>query len=161
MTGAATLHAAAGRSKAGERKVLPFKTKAGQIVKDGQIEISSNHEQVVYDSKLFNVSSAPIEGTIKFGPNVGNLQNVPANAFVVFALVKDGSRIGSLSVGTDGKYKLILRKEYEFDWNDTTGDDDKVEIHYVDGASNTYRAEYDNLAALWSNKNIQLIEVIE
>ncbi len=161
MTGAATLHAAAGRSKAGERKVLPFKTKAGQIVKDGQIEISSNHEQVVYDSKLFNVSSAPIEGTIKFGPNVGNLQNVPANAFVVFALVKDGSRIGSLSVGTDGKYKLILRKEYEFDWNDTTGDDDKVEIHYVDGASNTYRAEYDNLATLWSNKNIQLIEVIE
>ena len=161
MTGAATLHAAAGRSKAGERKVLPFKTKAGQIVKDGQIEISSNHEQVVYDSKLFNVSSAPIEGVIKFGPNIGNLQNVPANAFVVFALVKDGSRIGSLSVGTDGKYKLILRKEYEFDWNDTTGDDDKIEIHYVDGASNTYRAEYDNLAALWSNKNIQLIEVIE
>lgn len=161
MIGLATLHAAAGRSKAGERKVLPFKTKAGQIVKDGQIEISSNHEQVVYDSKLFNVSSAPIEGTIKFGPNVGNLQNVPANAFVVFALVKDGSRIGSLSVGANGQYKLILRKEYEFDWNDTTGDDDKVEIHYVDGASNTYRAEYDNLAALWNNTNIQLIKVIE
>ena len=157
MTGATTTHADTGRSKAVERKVLPFKTKAGQIVKDGQIEISSNYETVVYDSKLFNVSSAPIEGTIKFGPNVGNLQNVPANAFVAFALVEDGSRIGSLTIGAGGAYTLTLRSEYDFDWKNDSNESDKIEIHYVVG-DKTYRAVYDNLAALWSNKNIQMLE---
>lgn len=158
MTGAATLHAAAGRSKAGERKLLPFKTKQGQIVKEGQIEISSNLEKVVYDSKIFNVKNTPITGKIQYG-TAGSLQNVPANAFVAFALVEDGSRIGSLTIGADGAYTLTLRSEYDFDWKNDSNESDKIEILYMAGGK-TYRATYDNLAALWSNKNIQMLEVI-
>lgn len=76
MTCATTTHADTGRSKTDERKVLPFKIKQGQIVKEGQIELSSN-----------------------------------------------------------------------------------LEIHYMEG-DKTYRATYDNLAALWSNKDIQMLEVV-
>lgn len=122
---------------AGERKVLPFKKKAGLIAVDGQIVISSDENEVVYDKAVFNVSNAPISGTIKYGS-----ENVPAGSFVVFELTRNSSRIGSLTVGANGEYTLKLRPEYDFNW---TGD--AVEITYENGGK-YYSASFANLSDL-------------
>lgn len=134
-------------SQSGERKTLPFLTK--YIVSSGEIKISSNKDKVVYFDKTFEVSNTPIEGSITYGGT-----NVPKDAFVAFALVRNGARIGSMAITADGKYSLKLRKEYSFNWYNG-----EIEVSYIYNNSGTkivYTATIPNLASLYANPNIAL-----
>lgn len=134
---------------AGERKVLPFKTKS-EVVNNGTITISSDEEEVVFDKMVFNVTNEPISGTIKYGTDT----NVPQNAFVVFSLTRNNSRIGSMMVGADGKYTLMLRAEYDFRWSN-----DEIEITYAHSSGGTttyYSKTFTGLDKLKENPDIVL-----
>lgn len=128
----------------GERKVITFKTK--DIVTEGDIVIYTDPDQVSYKSKTFNVTNAPITGSITYAG-----APVPAGQFISFSREIDGSRIGSLTVTEDGKYQLHLRKEYEFTWDQT----DPVKL-YAKIGENYYVATYANLKALANAPDINL-----
>lgn len=150
-----------------ERKALPFVKK--DVVTDGEILITTNpelagvtgveakdgdpsHSQqiVVFYDKKFKVGNNPIAGTIKYGTN-GTENNVPAGSFVTFSLVKNNSRIGSMSVTADGSYSLRLRQEYDFIWND-----DDIRIDYTAPDGKVYEAEFTSLENLNASKTINL-----
>lgn len=141
------------RATAGERKVLPFKTKS--VVSAGEIRISADPDEVIYDEKVFNVSNKPITGKITYGIDEEHQTNVPAGSFVSFALTSDNSRIGSLIVKADGQYELRLRPEYQFNW-----ESDEITIDYVatNGSPTYYSATFPNLDTLFSGSDIKLIE---
>lgn len=145
-----TAQALTGEKVAGERRVLKFKTK--DAVSAGDIIISSNEEQVVYHSKTFNVVNKPIAGDITYGDNASSQTAVPANQFVSFSLVKNGSRIGSVTVTSAGKYELRLRKEYQFNW-----EGDKVELYTSIGGV-YYKAEFADVKTLFTAPTIQMIK---
>ncbi len=136
-------------ARAGERKVLPFKT--AKIVSAGQIVISADPEIVVFDTESYTISNLPISGSIRYG--AGNAA-VPANAFVSFERSRDGTRIGSVSVKADGSYELRLRSEYDYAWSG----DERVEFRYTDAAGTAYVCPLDNLAALFAQPDITLTE---
>lgn len=141
--------------KAGERKEIRFRTKDNAIVTEGDIVIYTNQEQIGYKTKTFNVTNAPIAGTITYG---AENSPVPADTFVSFSRELDGSRIGSLVVTSDGQYQLRLRKEYDFTWAQQ-GDSVKLYARINNGAeSKYYVARYPNLKALYDAPNIQLVE---
>lgn len=133
-----------GVNQNGERKTLPFKTSS--IVSAGDIVISSNKEKVVFFDKTFTVSNTPISGTLKYAG-----ANVPRNAFVSFERTRNNSRIGSVTVTSDGQYELRLRKEYTFNWYT-----DEVEFHYEDSDGNVYHKTYTSLAELFASPNVEL-----
>ena len=134
-------------ARPGERKVLPFRT--AEIVSAGQIVISADPEIVVFDTETYTITNEPIAGSIRYG--AGNAP-VPANAFVSFERSRDGTRIGSVAVKTDGSYELRLRSEYDYAW----GGDERVEFRYTDTAGTTYVCPSDNLAALFAQPDITL-----
>ena len=156
-----TQHNVAERRENGERKSLKFTTK--DIVSEGQITISSNQEQVVYQSKTFNVQNTPIAGKITYSEENSAEQNpLPDKAFVSFTRVNNSSRIGAIVVSNDGSsstFELRLRKEYEFSWQN-----DEVQLYYSvpqdnivedeDGkrykVTNYYTANYSSLSALYA-----------
>lgn len=133
-------------NQTGERKTLPFKTSS--IVSAGDIVISSNKEKVVFFDKTFKISNTPIKGTLTYGTNG---QNVPRSAFVSFERTRNGSRIGAVTVTTDGWYELRLRKEYTFNWYT-----DEVEFHYEATDGTIYHKIYQNLATLFASPNVVL-----
>lgn len=133
----------------GERKTLPFLVNS--VVSAGDIVISSNESQVVYYAKTFRVSNSSITGTLKYKDANGVMQPVPQNAFVPFERVRNGSRIGAVTVNSNGTYELRLRKEYEFNWYA-----DEVELHYTDNAGVVYHAIYPSLSSLFSAPNVVL-----
>lgn len=149
---------ATGVNQDGERKVLPFKKK--DIVSAGNIVISSNKKQVVFFDKTFKVINTPIEGTIQLTemnpdtpgfPGTG-LQDIPKDGFVIFEWVSNGSRIGSMTITSNGKYELRLRKEYKFEWR--AG---KVELHYTNTQNGkVYHCEVESLAKLFESPNLIL-----
>lgn len=132
----------------GERKTLPFRTASS--VSSGDITISSNQEKVVFDTETFSVANTPISGTIQYRAEDG-LPYVPANGFVSFERTRNNSRIGSMTIVSDGSYELRLRKEYEFNWYS-----DEVELRYEDGEGNVYTATYPNLNTLFGAPDIVL-----
>ena len=140
---------------AGERKTIYFKKKS--IVNSGKIVVSANPNHVTYHSKTFNVSSAPITGSIKYKTAGGEALVIPEDQFVSFTRIQDGSRIGSLTVKdvkADGtNYELRLRAEYQFKW---TNDPIEV-ISQIDGKY--YSAEVTDLATLYNSPDI-LLELI-
>lgn len=154
-----TQHNVAERREDGERKSLKFTTK--DIVSEGQITISSNQEQVVYQSKTFNVQNTPIAGKITYSEeNSPEQKPLPQKAFVSFTRVNNSSRIGAIVVSNDGSsstFELRLRKEYEFSWQN-----DEVQLYYsvpqdniVEGdktykVTNYYTANYSSLSALYA-----------
>lgn len=154
-----TQHNVAERCENGERKSLKFTTK--DIVSEGQITISSNQEQVVYQSKTFNVQNTPIAGKITYSEeNSEEQKQLPDKAFVSFTRVNNTSRIGAIVVSNDGSsstFELRLRKEYEFSWQN-----DEVQLYYSvpqdnieeDGktykVTNYYTANYSSLSALYA-----------
>lgn len=136
-------------SQSGERKTLPFVTNTA--VSAGDIVISSNQEQVVFYSKTFRVTNSSITGQLKYYNEYNTTEPVPAGEFVAFERVSNNSRIGSVTVTTDGMYELRLRKEYAFNWYS-----DKVRFHYeLDGK--VYHSEEGTLADLFSKQG----EIIE
>lgn len=128
----------------GERKTLPFTV--GKSVSAGEITISSDADQVVYYSKTFRVSNSPIEGRIVYDDGIRN--PVPEDAFVSFERVRNGSRIGSMTVNYGGNYELMLRGEYEFNWYA-----DPVEIKYTAGDGKKYHAVYNSISELFGNSD--------
>ena len=146
-TGAALLDDPSADSQEGERKTLPFKT--SRVTTAGEIKISSNKEKVVFYEKIFKVRNKTINGTIQYKDG-GVLRNVPKNAFVVFARTKDGVRIGSVDVTSDGQYSLNLRSEYTFNWNM-----DEVEFDFsINGV--TYDVQVGSLNELFNSPDIVL-----
>lgn len=153
-----TNHDDGGRRKEGERKSLKFITK--YIVSEGQITISSNQEQVVYQSKTFNVQNTPITGKITYSEENSPEKPLPSKAFVSFTRVNNSSRIGSIVVSNDGSsstFELRLRKEYEFSWqNDevqlyySVPQDNIVEDDKTYKVTNYYTANYSSLSALYA-----------
>ena len=142
-------------NKASERKEIKFRTKGNAIVTEGDIVIYTNQEQIGYKTKTFNVTNAPIAGTITYG---AENSPVPADTFVSFSRELDGSRIGSLVVTSNGQYQLRLRKEYDFTWAQQ-GDSVKLYARINNGSvSKYYVATYPNLKALYDAPNIQLEE---
>lgn len=79
------------------------------------------------------------------------MQPMPQNAFVSFERVRNGSRIGAVTVISNGTYELRLRKEYEFNWYT-----DEVEFHYEGTDGTMYHKTYQNLAALFASPNVVL-----
>lgn len=139
----------------GERKRLPFKI--ATPVSAGKITLSSDEDEVVFFKKTFNVLNESISGSITYGPTLADQDGVPAGSAVSFAIKRNGSRIGSMSISEDGKYELRLRKEYEFFW-----ESDIIEVRYQDrDAAKVYLndpAKNLTLKSLFANPSIQLIE---
>ncbi|MBQ3535273.1 MAG: hypothetical protein IJA57_00780 [Alistipes sp.] len=129
----------------GERKVITFTTK--DIVTEGDIVIYTDPDVVSYKTKTFNVTNAPIQGTITY-----NETDVPKGTFVSFSREFDGSRIGSITVTENGEYQLRLRKEYEFTWDQN----DPVKLYAKIGEA-YYVATYPNLATLFASPDINLV----
>lgn len=141
-----------GADQSGERKTLPFKTK--KITSAGNITLSSNAEKVVYYEKTFKVTNATIDGGIQYN-DAGVVKNVPRDAFVAFSRTRDGVRIGSIKVASDGEYSLNLRSEYEFSWNT-----EEVELCFEDVDGVVYDLQLPSLGALFANPDVML-EVAE
>lgn len=109
-----------------ERKRLPFKT--NQVVSAGDIILSSNETKVVYFRKMFRVTNPSVKGQLKYQPEgAAEASVVPNGASVSFSEKRMGSRIGSMSVGSDGRFELRLRKEYNPSWLS------EIELHYTNG----------------------------
>lgn len=132
----------------GERKTLPFKTNS--ITSAGEITISSNEEKVVFYKKTFKVTNKTIDGAINYELD-GVSTPIPADAFVAFARTKDGVRIGSVRVVSDGNYTLNLRSEYEFSWAT-----DEIEFDYIGTDGTVYHCHLPSLEALFNNPNVLL-----
>lgn len=127
--------------QAGERKVIPFKTKS--IVTAGEITISADESKVVYYSKTFKVQNKSITGKLQYrDKTTGNLVDVPYEAFVPFEMKPTYNRIGTVTVGHNGEFELRLRKEYKYDW--TT---DAVKFQFSDGGI-VYEKEFASLNSL-------------
>ena len=147
-------------SQAGERKTIRFRTNS--IVSNGDIKISSNQEQVVYHSKTFKLTNTPMTGQIFYSEGGTDKNPIPANQFVTFTRVYDGSRIGSMTITSNGNYSLRLRKEYEFYWRN-----DPIELiaHIDDGNPNTksdyYGVVVQDLATLSTSPNVVLVRIPE
>lgn len=137
-----------GADQTGERKTLPFKTK--KITSAGNITLSSNVEKVVYYEKTFRITNETIDGTIQYNDG-GVLTNVPRDAFVAFARTKDGVRIGSIKVSSDGRYSLNLRSEYEFSWST-----EEIEFSFEDTNGVVYDLQLSSLGALFANPDVVL-----
>ena len=136
----------------GERKVLPFKKNS--VAVSGKITITSQMEEVVFDEAVFNINNAPISGHITYGEDASNQQDVPQNAFVIFELKRNSSRIGSLTISENGVYKLSLRSEYQFNW-----ENDLIEVTYDQG-TDSYSTTIADLKTLVNNTDIKLIKEI-
>lgn len=145
--GKALLADGTGADQEGERKMLPFKT--ARITSAGNVRISSNVEKVVYYEKSFRITNETIDGTIHYDD--GGMKPVPHGAFVAFARVKDGVRIGSINVTLDGRYSLNLRSEYEFSWNT-----EQIELSYESADGVMYDLQLPSLNALFSNRDVVL-----
>lgn len=139
-----------GADQQGERKTLPFVTNTP--VSAGDIVISSNEDKVVFYSKTFSVVNESITGSMQYRDASGSLHPVSVNAFVPFELSRNGSRIGSVNIVSDGSYELRLRKEYEFNWYT-----DAVQLSYDADDGVRYTAVYQNLAALFVDSDIVLV----
>lgn len=128
--------------QAGERKVIPFKTKS--IVTAGNITLSADDSRVVYYPKTFKIQNQSITGKLQYrGKATGNLIDVPYDSFVPFEVKPTYNRIGTVRVEQGGNFELRLRKEYRYDW--TT---DAVKFQYTDG-SVVYEKEFTSLNALY------------
>ena len=136
-------------SQAGERKRISFKTKG--IVSAGDIVISSDESKVVFYQKRFRIHNSSMTGTIPYRKD-GKVENVPAGAFVPFEVDPTYNRIGTVTIGEDGKYELRLRSEYKYDWLL-----DKVKFQYVDGDT-VYEKQFGSLSALNSSTGPIILE---
>lgn len=132
----------------GERKVIPFKTK--NIVSAGDIVISSQQEEVRYYTKTFKLTNKSITGSIKYAPSGGSATNVPERSFVPMERTYDGTRIGSMTIKSDGRYELRLRAEYDFNWNT-----DEIMFEYTNDGVH-YSVTVDSLDDLFKSPDLVL-----
>lgn len=129
---------------------VEVKCKTKKITSAGEIKISSDKDVVVYYDKTFKVTNNKIQGTLKYNDGTTE-RSVPKDAFVSFALKKNGTRIGSITMTEDGKYSLNLRSEYEFGWNSDpyhTPNDNRIELNYKTSDGKVYDMVVHDLAKL-------------
>jgi hypothetical protein len=119
----------------GERKLLPFKKTS--ITAGGDINITTDKNAIIYWDKTFNVETSHIMGEIYYKDKSGVEHPIPHNAFVAFARLRTGARIGVVTVYKDGKFELNLRDEYQFAW-----EDDSVDFYYTDANGDVYNFNY-------------------
>lgn len=91
---------------------LNFVTSA--IVTEGEIMISSD-DNVRFNSETVLVKNKHIAGILR----TDNGSNIPTDAFVIFENKDDGTRIGTITMGSNGNYTLRLRGEYSYSWTGT------------------------------------------
>ena len=132
----------------GERKVIPFKTR--NIVSAGDIVISSQQDEVRFYTKTFKLTNESITGAISYVPAGGTVTTVPQRSFVPMERTYDGTRIGSMTITSDGRYELRLRAEYDFNWNT-----DEIMFEYTAGGVH-YSAKVESLEKLFTNRDIVL-----
>lgn len=136
-------------NQSGERKTINFKTK--DIVSAGEIVISSQEEEVVYYKKTFKLNNQSITGSIRFGTDASSAVAVPARSFVPMERTYDNTRIGSMTITSDGTYELRLRAEYSFDWNT-----DEIMFEYTANGVH-YSVTVDSLADLVASSDLVLV----
>ena len=106
--------------------IIPFVKKG--ITAVGEIVLSSEEEKVVFYKKTFKVTTQRMTGTIQYDETAtGTLTDVPKDAFVAFIRTATNSRIGVMTITSDGNYCVNLRSEYVFNWTD------KIELAYKKG----------------------------
>lgn len=133
--------------QAGERKVIPFKTKS--IVTAGDITLSADDSKVVYYPKTFKIQNESITGRLQYRDKAtGNLVDVPYEAFVPFEMKPTYNRIGTVTVRQNGQFELRLRKEYKYDW--TT---DAVKFQFTVGDV-VYEKEFSSLSSLHTSLSL-------
>lgn len=120
----------------GERKTLKFRT--NKVTSAGEIKLWSDKDMVVYYDQVFNVKNERMTGSIYYSDDAVTMLPIPKDAFVSFALKRNGVRIGQLSIVEDGKYELNLRSEYSFAWGT-----DVLEINYIAPNGNVYDTDGD------------------
>lgn len=131
-----------------ERKKLPFITNS--ISSAGSITISADPEFVDFIPETWTVTDKPITGQILYADSETAPGSViPAGAFVSFERTRDNTRIGSLTIGEEGRFRLNLRTEYTYAW----GEREYIAFYYTDGEGNEY--------ALPSSSQITLKELFD
>lgn len=128
-----------------ERKVLPFRT--SKIVNAGTITISADESVVDFTPKTFTITNSPIEGTLSFIDSNGQTQHPARLDFISFERTRDNTRIGSVTMGDNGKYTLQLRSEYQYAWSGT----EYVVFRYKISNDNEYVSERTTLEKLFAN----------
>lgn len=128
-----------------ERKVLPFRT--SKIVNAGTITISADESVVDFTPKTFTITNSPIEGTLSYIDSNGQTQYPARLDFISFERTRDNTRIGSVTMGDNGKYTLQLRSEYQYAWSGT----EYVVFRYKISNDNEYVSERTTLEQLFAN----------
>ena len=123
-------------SQLGERKLLPFKKTS--ITSKGDISITSNKEKVVFWDKTFEVKTEHMKGRLQYRKN-GQTLDIPHDAFVAFVRLRTGARIGVVTLTDNGHFKLNLRDEYRFEW-----EDDPIDFYYTDKDGKVYNYNAEN-----------------
>ena len=138
-------------NQTGERKSLPFKKTS--ITAGGDINLSTNKNLVVFWDKTFNVETEHIMGDIFYYEDEAGQHPIPKDAFVAFVRLRTGARIGVATIYEDGKFKLNLREEYTYDW-----EDDPIDFYYTtkdkNGNNITYNFNYKD-----SNGNAKSVDL--
>lgn len=139
-----------------ERKVLPFRT--SKIVNAGTITISADESVVDFTPKTFTITNSPIEGTLSYIDSNGQTLHPARLDFISFERTRDNTRIGSVTMGDNGKYTLQLRSEYQYAWSGT----EYVVFRYKISNDNEYVSERTTLEQLFANpKGVVMTRVQE
>lgn len=138
-----------------ERKMLPFRT--SKIVNAGTITVSAEESVVDFTPKTFTITNSPISGTLSYTDSDGQTQHPARLSFVSFERTRDNTRIGSVTMGDDGKYALQLRGEYQYAWSGT----EYVVFRYKVTDNEEYVSGRMTLEKLFENPNIVMTRVQE
>lgn len=109
------------------RITLHFET--SKIVSAETIGIYTDRDIIDFNDAEVKLTNTPLTGNITYGG-----QSVPQNAFVTMER-KDGTRIGVVTITTDGQYSITLRGEYSFGWNETVYIKYAVESHSYEAST--------------------------
>lgn len=91
---------------------LKFIPKSHRMVTAESIIVRSDESQVAFKPLEVKITNTPITGTIQ-------LNGQPVDGGKVTMLTqKDGTRIGTFTIGANGSYTLKLKGEYDFGWYD-------------------------------------------
>lgn len=96
---------------------IPFVTRS--IVSEGTVRIYTDDTQIEFEPESVVVENNRLTGALAYRTSDGISHPVPSESFVVFERLTDGTRIGVLTVTSEGVYSLRLRSEYAYTWAQT------------------------------------------
>lgn len=112
-----------------DRVTLHFTTT--RIVSAETVTLTTDPAVINFAPEKLSIANAPLEGNLYIG---GTGTPVPVNAFVTIER-RDGTRIGTFSVGAGGSFTLSLRSEFAYGW------DDVLFVKYKDAENVSYQKE--------------------